>query len=236
MPAAERGIALIVTLMAMALLAALGLGLSLSSSTARLASRNHEDAVFLLNAAESALELAARDLSALTDWSRALDGTARSTAVDGPAGGVRTLPDGRVIDLTRLTSELTCGRATVCTESERQATSAERPWGAANPRWRLFVHTPLHPLVLPRHPSAAYVVAWVGDDARETDGDPGVDGGSVLREGRHIVRVRADAFGSGEARRAIDAEITRDCRDSGTGDVCLPGVRILSWRSVGAPP
>ena len=70
MPATERGIALIVTLLAISLFSALGLGLALATSTARMADHNHEAAVWLLNAAESALELASRDLGSIPDWNQ----------------------------------------------------------------------------------------------------------------------------------------------------------------------
>ena len=145
MPATERGIALIVTLLTISLFSALGLGLALATSTARMADHNHEEAVSLLNAAESALELASRDLGSIPDWNRVLDGSMRSTAVDGSPGGLRTLPDGGTLDLTRLTNQLTCGRDALCSDAQRASNTVERPWGGSNPRWRLFL-TPGSPL------------------------------------------------------------------------------------------
>lgn len=227
---------MVITLLAISLLAALGLGLTLSSSTARLADHNHEEAVALLNAAESALELTARDLAAIADWNRVLDGTARSTTIDGPGAGTRTLPGGGSLDLTRLTNELTCGRATTCLDAERQTSSIDRPWGADNPRWRPFLHAPLLTLATRRHPTAPYAIVWMGDDSRETDGDPGVDGGGTAREGRFVLRARAEAFGSDGGRRAIEAELTRVCHVIDSGEVCLPGIRVQSWFVATAAP
>ena len=232
----DRGIALIVTLLAISLFTALGLGLSLASSAARLADHNHEDAVALLNAAESALELAARDLSAIADWNRVLDGSARSPAVDGVPGGIRTIPAGGSLDLTRLTNQVTCGSDTLCSDAQRASSTAERPWGADNPRWGLFMHTPLTALNNARLRQAVYIIVWIGDDAGETDGDPGVDGGSPGGEGRHVLRARAEAFGADGARRAIEAELVRFCRLEGVVEICMPGTRVRSWRVATAVP
>lgn len=236
MPAAERGVALVITLLAVSLFSALGLGLVLSSATARLADHNHEEGVTLLNAAESALELAARDLAAIGDWTDVLNGSVRSSVTDGAAGGTRAIPAGGTIDLTRLTNQLTCGRDTACSDPLRTATTADRPWGSANPRWRLFLHGAIPLVSSPRHRQAPYAVVWVGDDPREADGDVGLDGGGPGAEGRYVVRVRAEAFGAQQSRRAIEAEAVRLCHPGPAGDVCLPGVRLQSWRVAAGVP
>jgi hypothetical protein len=189
----------------------------------------------MLNAAESALNLAMRDLSAAADWSLALDGTLRGSLVDGTPAGPRTLPGGDIIDLTVLTNQLTCGRATDCTDADRRATSIDRPWGPNNPQWHAFLHAPLS-LPVPARESHLYVVVWVGDDGRESDGNPLIDGGGAAGHGRHVIRVHAEAFGSRGARRAIDAEIARICRATAAGEVCQPGVRLQSWRLVSLAP
>jgi hypothetical protein len=232
----RRGIALIVTLLAIALFSALGLGLALSSSTTRMADHNNEDAVALLNAADSALELAAQELGTVADWNRVLDGSQRSAAVDGAPTGSRTTPGGSTIDLAMLTNELTCNRDSACSDAQVRTSTADRPWGANNPWWRLFVHLPLTALTGPRQPSAAYVIVWIGDDAREADGNPSADGGGAGAEGRYVVRARAEAFGSDRARRAIEAEFARVCRHVDTTEICLPGARVHSWRVAAAVP
>ena len=76
---------------------------------------------------------------------------------------------GETIDLTSLTNELTCGLRTACTDADRSAQTVDRPWGANNPQWRPFLHAPLPLSTLPRHLDP-YVIVWVGDDGRETDG------------------------------------------------------------------
>ncbi|MGH9201513.1 MAG: hypothetical protein ACRD2A_09770, partial [Vicinamibacterales bacterium] len=136
MPDSERGIALVVTLLTISFLSALGLGLVLSTSIARMADNNHEDAVMVLNAAESALEVASRDLARIADWNLVLTGVERSPLVDG-SSGARVLTDGTAIDLTRLTNQLTCGRITSCSDAQRTASTVDRPWGRQNPRWTL---------------------------------------------------------------------------------------------------
>lgn len=232
----DHGMALVVTLLAMALVSAIGAGLALSSAAARMADHNHEDAVALLNSAEAALELVARDLDRMADWSLALDGRVRSATVDGASNGTRTLADGTLVDLTLLTNEWTCGSPSPCSELQRLASTAERPWGAANPRWQPFLHAPLPALANPRMTWAPYIAAWVGDDAAETDGDPLTDGGGPARDGRYVIRVRAVAFGLGGARRAIEAELSRDCRTVNGADDCRPGIRLQSWKLASSVP
>lgn len=231
----ERGIALLVTLLTISFLSTLGLGLVLSSSIARMADSNHEDAVALLNAAESALELAVRDLGRIADWNLVLSGAARSALVDGVAGP-RTLADGRTIDLTRLTNELTCGRTTSCSDAQRSASSLDRPWGRQNPRWVLFLTSAEVRLINPRIRTAPYLIVWLGDDASERDDDPAIDGGGSGGEGRHVLRARAEAFGANGSRRAIEAEVVRVCDGAVSGESCLPGVRLRSWRVGSAVP
>ena len=235
MRASERGIALIITLLTIGLFSALGLGLALSSSAARMADHNHEEAILMLNAAESALNLAIRDLSLVADWSFVLNGSLRGSITDGPSAGPRTLQGGDVIDLTSLTNDLTCGHAAACTDAERRLQSVDRPWGANNPAWRPFLHASLAVASVPRRPDP-YVIVWVGDDGRETDENPGIDGGGFEGEGRYVIRARAEAFGQGNARRAIEAELARVCRATETGEVCRPGVRVQSWRLTSAVP
>jgi len=232
----DRGIALVITLLAISLFSALGLALALSSAVDRMAAAHQEDAAILLNAADAALELAARDIGAIADWHTIFAGTVRSTVVDGSPDGARRVSEDTTIDLTGLTNDLTCGRAGGCTDVNRTASSADRPWGANNPWWRPFLYGRLTALATPRTLTAPYVIVWLGDDGGEVDGDVMTDGGGPEGEGRYIVRARAAAFGAGHAYRAIEAELARVCTASAAGDVCLPGIRVQSWRAVAAVP
>ena len=231
-----RGAALLAAILAISLFSALGLALALSSSVERLAAANHEDAVSLLNAADAALELAARELAEVADWNAILDGRSRSAIVDGPPEGVRRVSADSVVDLTGLTNDLTCGRPAGCTNADRMAFTLERPWGPNNPWWRPFLYGPLAAASTPRQARPVYVVVWLGDDGGEVDGNALVDGGGAAGEGRYIVRARAAAFASGRAFRAIEAELARICTPSAAGETCLPGIRVQSWRMVAAVP
>jgi hypothetical protein len=230
----ERGIALLVTLVAISLVSVIGMALVFSSSIDRLAASNHDEAVELLNLADAALELVSRDLAQIADWSSVLDGTERSPLVDGPSSAVRYPWPGLAVDLPRLTGELTCGNA-ACSGASRQAVTIERPWGANNPVWQPFLHLRLA-LPTPSRAHEAYVVVWLGDDGSEADGDPWRDGGGPDAEGRYILRARAEAFGRGGARRAIEAELARICTSDGSTDTCLPGVGVHGWRLVSSAP
>ena len=228
----ERGVALVLVLLGMTMLAAVGLGLTLTSSVARLSAANYEEALALMNAAESALELAARELAPLP-IDDVLGGAQSSPLVDG-APGIRVVGPGVTIDLNILTHQLTCGRVVPCTDAQVQQATIDRPWAANNPRWRLFLHQVLALPGLPRALPAPYVVVWIGDDAREDDDDPLRDGAGAGHEGRYTVRARAEAFGPRGGRRAIEAELARLCVEGAAGDECVPGTRVQSWHAVSA--
>ena len=106
-----------------------------------MAAANHEDAVHLLNMAEAALELAARELGGVADWNAVLDGRVRSSMVDGPPSGTRRISADSVIDLTGMTNDLTCGRASGCTDVDQNGSDQRSPVGreqsvvAAVPLW-----------------------------------------------------------------------------------------------------
>ena len=63
--------------------------------------------------------------------------------------------------------------------------TAERPWGTNNPRWRLYAYGPVHDF-LPTGTinSPFYVVVWVADDPSETDANPALDGSDASNPGR----------------------------------------------------
>lgn len=222
---AERGIALVVVLVALVLVSVVALSLALTTATERLAGGNYAERVAALDAADAALELAVRELARIPNWTEVLTGALGSSFVDGVPGGPRWA-GGTPIDLTMLTNQITCGRVGDCSDARVRAITADRPWGTNNPRWRLFLYGPLGSFVT--EPDAfpdIYVVAWAGDDARELDGDPLVDGGAAA--GRDALRVFALAFAPGGTRQAVEADIVR----SGAG------IRVQSWRvrTVGVP-
>ena len=230
----ERGIALLITLLALGLFSSVAAGLALSSTTGRLVAANYEEAVELDNIAESALELTARELAEVPDWNEVLTGIRTSILVDG-APGPRLTPSGASIDLPAIANEFSCGRAAACTNAQIAQFTADRQWGPNNPRWRLFMHAPFPAFpASPRPPSNTYVIVLIGDDERETDGNAAVDGGGADQEGRYVVRARVEAFGSRGGRYAFEADLVRVCTVDAGGEVCLPVLRVQSWRPLNA--
>jgi hypothetical protein len=234
-PDDERGLAMLVTLVALGFVSLVAMAIALSSTIDRLAASNHDEAVEVLNLVEAGLELAARDLASITDWNTVLDGSHQSPRAQGLPGQVAVPWPGTAVDLPGLTSQLTCGSASPCSDPARRALSVDRPWGANNPAWQPFLYARLS-LSTPLRPHEAYVVVWLGDDPGERDGDPLRDGGGPATEGRYILRAHAEGFGRRGVRRAVDADLARLCSGVGPSETCLPGVRILGWRVVDSVP
>jgi hypothetical protein len=230
--ASDRGIALITLLLVAALVVAVSGGLSLIVSIQLMAARNFRESVSLASAAEGAIELAAAEVARTGDWDALLSGAVQANGSDGPPSGIRSVAGVSSIDLSAQTALLNCGR-TACTAAQMDAVTIDRPWAANNPRWQLFLYGPLDTLAPVRLTEPVYVVAWVADDARETDGDPARDGSGPGGAGAGVLRVRADAFGRAGGRRGIEAELSRVCRRTGGRLACLPGIRVQSWRDVG---
>ena len=225
----ERGLALFMVLIVTAFLSALTMGIVLTVFMDRLATGNAKAAAGMLYVADAGIELAAKDLEQIADWDTVLAGTRQGLFVDGAAGGVRSF-GGRDLDLDALTGALNCGRSS-CTSPQMDANSLDRPWGANNPRWRLFAFGAFAGLGPWLRPVPCYLVVWIADDSRELDGNPSADAPGADEPGHGIVRVRAEAFGAGGLRRALEAEISRGCQ--GDPEVaCLPGIRVQSWLDV----
>lgn len=232
MPApSSRGIALITVLLITSIVFTMALGLSLIVSVDHLAVRNHRESATLLQAADAGIELAARAMAQAPDWNHVLAGGAQAPAADGPPSGTRQIEAGEPLDLGAQTNLLNCGVIAVCSTTDLQAITEERPWGADNPHWRPFLYGPLRSFAAYRFAGSVYVIVWVADDGREIDGEPEQDG-PVGAPGHGVVRVRADAFGRGEGRRAVEAELVRVCRPDSTSSGCVPGIRVQSWRDV----
>lgn len=227
----ERGIALVMAILVTTFLSALGIGVLMAVFMDRLATGNMSGSVAMLYAADSAIEIAARDLARIADWNGVLNGTQASSFTDGTPGGVRSLPGGGVVDLTLMTNMLNCGRSATCSTAQMNASSRERPWGSNNPRWQLYAYGPMQQITQLARPAACYLAVWVADDGREQDGDPLADAADTLQPGHGIVRLHAEAFGVAGSRRAIEAELSRVCA-AGDGAPCLPGIRVKSWQEL----
>jgi hypothetical protein len=205
----ERGIALIVALMALMLLTALGLALELTTSTETMIGGNYRNGQEALYAADAAIEVAMQDILTVPDWNKILAGQVTSSFIDGPIGS-RQLPNGKSLNLAQLLDVANCGKTTTCSIDEMNTLTPDRPWGANNPRFQLYAYGPITSL-LPTETvnSNFYVAVMVADDASENDNDPTVDGSTADNPGSGVLTLRAEAFGPGGAHAVIETTIAR---------------------------
>jgi hypothetical protein len=222
----ERGLALIVALLVMALLTALGMALMLTSQTETMISANYRDSMEGEYAADAGIERVMDDVLTVPDWNTLLATTdgVTSGVVSGyhdasPSSPIE-LPDGRTIDLAKATYMVNCSKTTACSDTDMNATTAERPWGLNNPRFRLYAWGPVNDLTPTGTLNSPYYVAvWIADDATETDNDPSTDGappqpgpsGSTptSNPGAGVLTIRAESFGPGGAHHVIEATISK---------------------------
>ena len=197
----DRGSSLVLAVMSVALPSALGLALALVTSTEMMIAGAYAEGQELTYAAEAGLAIAEQELRRVPDWNDVLAGAVRSTWID----------DGSPA-LDEATNIANCRKTTWCTAAEMDAVSDLRPWGTNNPRWQLFAFGELN---------RTYVVAWVGDDAAENDGDPLRDGSGGLNPGAGVVAVRSEAFGVGGGHKVVESTVRR------TDGVA--GISRLSW-------
>ena len=210
----ERGVALIIALLAMLLMTALGMALMLTSQTEMLIGANYRDSVEGGYVADAGIERVMQDVLTIPDWNTIL------TTPDGVRAGMTsgfiegstsaTLPDGHTIDLAKATNMINCNKTTTCSDTDMNASTGDRPWGANNPRFRLFAWGPVNDLIpTSTVNSPFYVAVWIGDDAAETDADPSKDGVDATNPGSGVLTLRAEAFGPGGSHRVIEATIAR---------------------------
>ena len=196
----EEGAALAIVLMASTLLMALGGAvLTVAVTEVRIAA-HHRDGLEALQAADALIERIRAELRKAADAQAVLSGAFASSLSDGAAGERRLLDT--VINLSDLTNIERCNSVRPCSRAALAAVTAERPWGANNPVWRLYAHGWMSAAVGHAGAPIVYLVAWVGDDPYEDDGDPLRDGAG-RGHGRVALRVRA--YGGQGARRDIDA-------------------------------
>jgi PilX N-terminal len=218
----DRGVALIITLLVMMLLSALALSLTMVTSTEERVADAFVTGSETFYAADAAFELAVQELALVPDWNRVLDGSAISTFMGGEVPP-RGWPDGRARTSAEATALITCYKP-ACTSADMDERTADRPWGANNPRWQLFAHGPVKDLSASGAvDSDAYVAVWVGDDPSENDGNPFVDGDETAgpNPGRGVLTLLVHAYGT-SSRRMVEGTVARAAR----------GVRVLSWREI----
>jgi len=218
----ERGVALLLVVMMLLVISAMTAALALDAATEAAVAANHRNATEGLYAADAAMTRALVDLAGVSDRDAVLAGTVRSTFVDGPPNGVRLLSDDTTIDLAQVSNRATCGKPAGCSDADITAVTADRPWGANNPIWRLYAYGPVS--ALGRGVSSPfYAVVLVADDPAETDGDPLHDGISPSNPGGGLLAIRAVAFGPAGGRQAVDATVS-----------VVAGLQVRSWRT--GPP
>jgi ketosteroid isomerase-like protein len=214
-PRSERGMAIVVALMAMLLLSALGVGLVLTTATETMITGNYRDSAEAMYAADAGVERVLQDLLVVPDWDQILIGAQRSAFIDGVPSGERPTPYGASLDLTKATNMLNCGKVTTCSTTDMDTWTDERPWTTNNPRWQLYAYGPLSDIIeTGTVVSPMYVVVWVGDDASETDNNPALDGGPAVgpatsNPGTGQITMRAEAFGPGGIRKVIEVTVSR---------------------------
>ena len=226
----DRGFAVLVAMMGLLMISAIGMALVLGTSTESMVARNFRDGAAAMYAAEAVAIRAIGDVSAEPDWSAVVGGPARSTFFDGWPGGPRTLADGSTIDLTEIVNLWNCGKTTSCSSADMNATTAERPWGVNNPRWRIYACGRLADLVPAGSGSRFYVLLLAADDPSETDGDPLADGAGLSNPGAGLVALRGESFGPGGAHSVVELTVARLGDDELSRDPGAPRVRVVSWR------
>ena len=213
-PGNERGVAVVIALLMALLVGAIAAALVTLTTTETLISASYRHGREASYGAEAALERGLHDLATMPDWSAGLSappGNVTSSFDDGEV--MPRAPDGRTLDLVRLTDD-----------RQRASDVHDGPavFGADSPRWRLYAHGPVGTLLAAPEASPGlnlplYFVVWIADDESDGDGNPAVDSnGQIL--------VSAVAFGAGGARRSVESRIAR------TADGHL---RLLAWRDGG---
>ena len=173
--------ALLIVMMTITLLTALGTALVLATVTETAIAANYRDATATFYAAEGAVEFAMQEIAAAPDWRDVIAASGRSSFVDGPAGGLRTV-GAIALDLTHATRDVNVNAA------ENQA-------------WVLYAFGPFQDLV----PSSAgrsgvYVAVWVADRSEE----PGDQASAP-----EALSIVGQAYGARGSRRTVEAIVTK---------------------------
>jgi hypothetical protein len=208
----EQGVAMLVAMMALLLMAAIGSVLIMTSTSETIIAAHFRDSVEARYAAGAMIERGMDDLGGIADWTMVIGGGVRSSWVDGAASGSRMLADSSTIDLTKIVNLANCQKPTPCSTAEMNAVTADRPWGASNPRWVLFAHGAVRDLLpAPSGLDSPYYVVLLA-------------GAAVAPTGWDAIVLRAEAFGPRNSHAVVEATAGR-----GAG---AAAARFLSWREL----
>ncbi len=209
----ERGVALIIALMATMLLTALGLALIMVTNTETQITANFRNSQEALYAADAGTERVVQDLLMVPRWNDILTGTMTSSFKDGTQ--TPTLPGGGTqLNLAAATAQL------------QAQTDTANLWGANNPVWRLYAWGPVTSL-LPSNTidSWMYIAVWIADDPSEVDGDPLADTNGVLT-------LHSEAYGPGGAHKVVEVTVARtSATEIERGQVAQRGQEELNQRA-----
>jgi type II secretory pathway pseudopilin PulG len=201
----ERGAALVLTLMVVALVGGLGGALLLVMSMETAVQAHHQQVQLVRQAAESGLACAVADLRRAADWTLVL------SSGPGPAGSCLEAaalpppwPNAASLDVQALTETL------------QAATRSRYGLAPDTPHWTFWIMGAAPGNA--RGSIAPVVLVWIADDVEDGDGDAGADANGV-------VWVRAEAWGPAGARAAVEAIVRR----APEGD---PPAAVAGWRIV----
>jgi hypothetical protein len=186
----ERGIALVVVLMATMLLSALVLSLVMVTSGETMLTANYRHSQETLYGADAAIERVVQDILTVSNWNQliASGGNLQSSFTEGSSSV--TLPDGTQIDVFKERDRL------------QAQTDAMNLWGPDNPRWQVYAYGPLSSLLPDGVDSPVFIAVFVADDPSESDGNPEADVNGVLT-------LHAEAWGAGGSRKVVEVTIAR---------------------------
>ena len=235
--AGEHGVAMVWAMLAVLLVSALGAGLILTSSTETMIASHFRDGVDARYAADAMMARAIDLLASLPDWVEPIAGLTRSALVDGELAGARTLQDGSTIDLVQAVNLANCQKTIPCAPADLSALTADRPWGANNPRWQPFAFGPLGDVLRTASgiDSPFFVLLLVADDPTGSHQRLPAFGMEAPRwEG---IALRAEAFGPRGAHQVIEVVAGRTVDGGGDEKDYNPeagpsAMKILSWREV----
>jgi len=191
---------LLITMLAMTLLAGLGAALVVGTMTETAVAAAYGQASAAFYAADAAIEFAIRDLAMQADWDEVLSGAQTSMLVDGAPAGSRHIGV-TVIDLERATGEV-------------EALLAARAAPPAGPP-RLYAFGRFDDLIAPiEAEAAAYLCVWVAEQPPEGQADPPV----------RLLYVVGRAFGPTGGRRTVLVTMARPLDP----DELAP-IQVRSW-------